>query len=190
MTELAAEILDRMPPTGGVIKPMQVETVTPTLTVKLDGDLTALPARSIEGQTFIVGERGFALYQSPLPPLVFTTWPDFIDAGFVDLTYESGFTNANGGQAAYQKIGKQVFLEGGANRTAGNFTTTAETVAILPVGARPARTQRYASYGTGGRLGRVEIETNGNINIAAPNLVSSTDEVFGWLGISHTFLTD
>jgi hypothetical protein len=63
-------------------------------------------------------------------------------------------------------------------------------VAILPAVARPGQTERYASYGTGGRIGRIEIESTGNVNVAAPNLISSTDEVFGWMGLSHTFLTD
>lgn len=189
-TQAVKEVLDKV---AGVnnqnlkLVPMVVADDTP-LTVNLNGDTSAaVSARSLTGEALAIGETGFALWAPPLPPLVFLATD--ADTGWVDLTYNGGFTSANGGQAAYRKIGNQVFLKGGADKTAGDYTTTAAAVANIPAAARPAQTERFASYGTLGRLGRIEITTAGDINVAVPNNVDP-DSPFGWIGLSHTFLTD
>lgn len=188
-TQTVKEVLDRVTPNAPNVTqhPMVVADDNP-LTVYLDGNTAvAVQAISLTGALLPAGSAGIAYWAPPLPPVVFITAND---TGWIDVTYNSGFTSANGGQLAYRKINNQVFLKGGADRTAGNFTTTAEAVANLPTVARPSATERFASYGTGGRLGRIEITTSGDVNVAAPNLISSTDEVFGWMGLSHTFLAD
>jgi hypothetical protein len=186
--QLAKELLDKFSKSQVVqLKPMIVAGDTP-LTVNLDKDTTTtVQAISLTGELLTVGATGFAFWAPPLPPIVFATSDD--DTGWVDVTYASGFTDANGGQLAYRKIGKQVYLRGGANRTAGDYSTTAVTVATLPTIAHPGQTERYASYGTLGRVGRVEITSAGAINVAVPNNVDP-DSPFGWMGLSHTYLTD
>jgi hypothetical protein len=197
----AREIVDRFTDTQNLkLVPMIVAGNTP-LRVYLNNDTTTeCLARSLTGAALADGATGFALWAPPMEPLVFTAGAD---AGWVNVSYEGGFDSSNGGQLAYRKLGSQVFLKGGANKGT-DFTNSAETVAVLPAEARPGQTERFASYGAGGRIGRVEIETNGNINVAAPNFVQNTgaasagtahthnqtDEVFIWMGLSHTYLTD
>lgn len=180
------ELLDKLPDRPLKFKKMTVVVDSP-LTVALEGGTSAVPAISLTGEAFAPGTEGYAFWSPPIPPVVFAG-AGSSDTGWVNLTYQGGFDSSNGGQAAYRRIGSQVFLKGGANKGT-DFTTTAETVAVLPSGARPGQTERFASYGAGGRIGRVEIETNGNINVAVPNILNSPDEPFIWMGLSHTFLT-
>lgn len=194
--EQAAELVARFSTSQDLkLVPMIVAGNTP-LRVYLNNDTTTdVLARSLTGAVLADGATGFALWAPPMEPLVFTA---AADPGFIDLTYQAGFTNANG-QLEYRKVGSQVFLEGAADRTAGDFTTTAETVCILPADAWPARTQRYTSYGAVGRVGRIEITTAGEIKVAVPNNPTATtsgghtvslDSPFSWMGLSHTYLTD
>jgi hypothetical protein len=184
----AKELLEKINDSGNLrVVPITVVTTSPFVVTINGANVSAV---AMTGMNFTVAGTGYALYAPPLLPLCFTTGAAAEDdTGWVNLAYQSGYTNANG-QAEYRQIGNRVWIEGAADRTAGDFTTTAVTVATIPAAARPENTQRYASYGTGGRLGRVEINTGGDINIAVPNLVNSPDEPFGWLGISHTYLTD
>lgn len=189
-TAVVKEVLAKLADLGTQnlkLVPIIVVTDTP-LSVNLNGDTgTSVSARSLTGDTLAVGATGFALWAPPLPPLAFLAQGN--DTGWVDLTYEAGYTNANG-QAAYRKIGNQVWLSGAADRTAGDFTTTAATVITLPVDARPAKTERFASYGTLGRTTRVEVNgATGAISVQVPNN-GGTDEPFGWAALSHTYLTD
>lgn len=60
-----SEILDRIP--GPPIHSIVCVTNSP-LTVYIDGDNTAIPAKTMAGSTFSPGDSGYAIWCPPLPP--------------------------------------------------------------------------------------------------------------------------
>lgn len=147
-------------------------------------------------------EAAIAAIPDSEPPIYFRDW--------TDIAYVSGYTSASGGQLQYAVIGRQVFLRGGAHRTAGDFTTTAVTVATIPatdpdgVSLRPLENHRYANWGSNGRISRVEVQPGGAIQVRVPDNPTRTidvdessgvldrdvdlDSPFQWTGLSTTYL--
>lgn len=145
--------------------------------------------------------------------------PKLYRRAFTDITYATGYTSASGGQLQYAVIGNQIFIRGGAHRTAGDFTSgTEHVVGTVPAATpdadakplRPLQNHRYANWGSLGRIGRVEIQPDGDIVVKVPDNDSSEattetnivgvsgdtphshdvdmEQPFQWLGLSTTYL--
>lgn len=83
------------------------------------------------------------------------------DTGWVNITYESGFTAGTPGQLQYRRIGNMLYLRGGAT---GTFTSGAyHVVGSLPSDMWPTATVRDGAAGQGGRSALWEANVNGNI---------------------------
>lgn len=141
-------------------------------------------------------------------------------SGWEDVTYNAGYTSASGGQLQFAIVGYvwggQVFLRGGAFRTAGDFTSGSDhLVAQLPASfeghnVRPLQNHRFANWGKLRRTGSVQIAPNGDISVRVPDNASSEhtsseniggisgesphdhtvdlESPFDWIGLSTTFL--
>lgn len=183
-----AEIIDRFATTQAVkLVPIKVVTESP-LSVNLNGDTTTdVPARSLTGDTLTVGATGFALWAPPLSPLAFTATVD--DTGWVNLTYESGFSAGTPGQLAYRRIGNRVTLRGGATRS-GNFASGAalDTVAFLPSSTLyPVSTVRVGVTGASRKPAALEIvSTTGAVQMA----VASEIAAVSWISANTSYLID
>lgn len=185
---LAKELLGRVQGRPVQIVPIEVATQLP-LTVYIDGDTSLkVPARFITGQVFDPGFTGMAIWQPPQKPVVFSLDDD---TGWINMTYSSGtFTAGTPGQLAYRRIGQEVWIRGGASM-AGNYPNTGaqQTVATLPVGARPGgENLRTATMGQASRPGSLEITTAGAINLASPDTNGAL--AVSWLSASCKFLAD
>lgn len=104
-----------------------------------------------------------------------------LDSGWLDLTLSNGAVAYNTAQRPqYRKIGNHIYIRG----VLKNVTTFPTTVAQLPDGFRPAQRIIYFLATNGPNTARLEIETNGIINIVASDRVditSSTHYSFGTL---------
>jgi hypothetical protein len=177
------EVMAKMP-TDTKIQPFTCVTVE-NFTIDIAG--TIVPARVISGQSFTVGQTGFALWQPPLPPLCFST---VVDTGWNTVAYAAGFSAGTPGQLQYRKIGNEVHVRGGATRT-GNYTNdgvfyTANDP-LLPADARPANVHRVAARGTSARPAAVTITPSGEMQAASSDANTGT---LSWIDFSTSYLTD
>lgn len=182
---LAKVLLERMPDRPVQLVPMTVAQASPQLRVYLNNETTVdVPARSLTGDGLAEGATGFAIWQPPLPPLVFTA----SDSGWINVTYAAGFTAGTPGQLQYRKIGNKVYMRGGATRAAGYTAGTQFIVnsPVLPAEFRPVTENvRKGSFGTGLRSGVAEIRTDGTIRLG-----SWDTSVLDWVACDVHYLTD
>lgn len=183
---LAAELLSRVPDRPVQIVPIKVVATSP-LRVNVNNDFSvSVPARALGAQVFDAGFVGLALWQPPQQPVVFTIDDD---TGWVNLTYEAGYSAGTPGQLAYRRVGQTVFLRGGATRS-GDFPNdgTLRTAAMLPSGTRPGGEHlRISTFGTSLRPAALEVRTNGDILMGVR---SSETGTVSWISASCTYLTD
>jgi hypothetical protein len=189
------ETLDRIQSRPVRIVTMEVFDDFP-LTVYLDGDRTSpVKAIPLSAESFDIGDRGYAIWQPPLPPIIFSTG----DTGWVNVPYNGSFASGTGGQLQYRRINNRVTLRGGADHTT-DFTNGA-TVATIPSTSadgrpiRPVSQQRFMTFGSNRRAVAVDIQTDGSIIAGWPDPpgsgTSATDPwPTSWLGINHTYLVD
>ena len=126
---------------------------------------------------------------------LFGNWNDFLtNADFVDLTLNSGFTNANnnyGGRNAlgYCKIGDIVYVAGGVGIT--NYSGTNAAATVLPSGYRPATNHYYFCATGGSRIARVYIRPDGNIFVEWVKNIDDGSTMTGevtWIDLSTWFV--
>lgn len=189
------EMLDRVPTRPVRVVPMEVSDDFP-LTVFLAGDTsTAVSAIPLSAESFDIGDRGYAIWQPPLPPIIFTT----SDTGWVNIPYAGGFSAGTPGQLQYRRINNRVVIRGGADHTT-DFTN-GNTVATIPSTSaegrplRPSTTQRFMAFGSSRRAVAIDIQTDGQIVAGWPDPpgsgTSATDPwPTSWVGIDHTYLVD
>lgn len=195
MTSNAAivEVMAKIP-TDTKIQPFTTVTVEP-FTISIGGATTA--ARVIAGQSFTVGQAGFALWQPPLPPLCFSTE---IDTGWNTLAYAAGFSAGTPGILQYRKIGNEVYLRGGATM-AGNYTNDGVFYnvidPVLPVDVCPAFTHRVGARGTSARPAAVTVTPSGEVQGASSDANTdlegpdpTTVRTVAWIDFSTSYLTD
>lgn len=122
-------------------------------------------------------------------------WEQYItNADFIDLTLNSGFTNAKnnyGGRNAlgYCKIGDIVYVAGGVGIT--NYSGTNTVAAALPSGYRPATNHYYFCATGGSRIVRVYIDPRGNITVEWIKNIDDGSTVTGevaWIDLSTWFV--
>lgn len=114
---------------------------------------------------------------------------DLYDSGWKDLTLVNNVQAYSSDQAPqYRKVGKYVTVRG----VMKNITSFPTTIAQLPEGFRPNRRILYFMVSNGATIARLEIETNGNMNVTyhsgnnAGSVSEGTHYGFGTL----TFLID
>ena len=114
---------------------------------------------------------------------------DLYDSGWKELTLLNNVQAYSSDQAPqYRKIGKYVTVRG----VLKNITSFPTTIAQLPEGFRPTRRILYFMVSNGATIARLEIETNGNMNVTyhsannAGSVSEGTHYGFGTL----TFLID
>jgi hypothetical protein len=184
VVELLAKI-----PAETKIQPFTCVTVE-NFTVDIGG--TVVPARVIAGQSFTVGQKGFALWQPPLPPLCFSTE---VDTGWNTVSYAGGFSAGTPGQLQYRKIGNEVYVRGGATMS-GDFPNDGvfQTVnsSALPADACPANVHRIAARGTSARPAAVTITPSGDMQGASSdaNNDGAVVHAVSWIDFSTSYLTD
>jgi hypothetical protein len=178
------EVMAKMP-TDTKIQPFTCVTVE-NFTIDIAG--TIVPARVIAGQSFTVGQTGFALWQPPLPPLCFSTE---VDTGWNTVAYAAGFSAGTPGQLQYRKIGNEVYVRGGATRT-GNYTNDGTFYMVndpvIPADACPANVHRIAARGSDGRPAAVTITPSGDMNAASNGANGAS--IVSWIDFSTSYLTD
>lgn len=106
------------------------------------------------------------------------------DTGWIDLTYEAGYTAGTAKQLRYRIRDGVVYIQGGAT---GPFTSGSyKTVAMLPVAARPSEDQiRAGAAGSSGRAGLWEVNKTGEIKFAFNAWGSSG--VPAWMAMSCSY---
>lgn len=104
------------------------------------------------------------------------------DSGWLNCIYSSGYVAGTAGQLAMRRIGKIVYVRGGAQGTfgAGAYVTVAEVPAGL---AAPAVTTRDGAFGNEGKSAGIEIGANRLIKMSQNNPVAAT-----WIGASTFYL--
>lgn len=105
-----------------------------------------------------------------------------VDSGWLDLPLSNGAVAYNTAQKPqYRKIGNHVYIRG----VLKNVNTFPTTVAQLPEGFRPAQRIIYFIATNGPNTARLELETDGRINIVASDRVdisATTHYSFGTFG--------
>ena len=114
---------------------------------------------------------------------------DLFDSGWKDLTLLNNVQAYSGDQAPqYRKIGKRVTVRG----VLKNITSFPTTIAQLPEGFRPSRRILYFMVSNGATIARLEIETNGIMNVTyhSANNAGSVSEGTHYSFGALTFLID
>lgn len=132
-----------------------------TLSVKLTGSATAVPALALAGTVYKVGALvecimfGTQILVLGSPSGLPTNWRS-------TASFNTGWTNFGTGWAtvSFRRIGNQVFLRGLAKRVSG----TTATIFTLPVGYRPAGNEIFAVISGGNVLARIDVRTTGAVN--------------------------
>jgi hypothetical protein len=190
---VARELLDRIPERPVQIRTMKVVLASP-LQVELDGDTASVRAVSLTGASLAVDATGYAIWQPPLPPMVFATSGStgWSSSG---ISYGSGFSGGTPGQLQYRVEGTRVTLRGGADR--GAPMTDGGTVATLPAAVRPSTNLHFMCFGASRRAVAIDIRTNGEIWAGYPDPPGSggTSSIHdpwpaNWVGIDVSYYTD
>lgn len=106
------------------------------------------------------------------------------DSGWNDLVLDNGAKAYSEAQKPqYRKIGSVVYLRG----VFKGVTEIPSIIATLPKDYRPSMKVIYTQSGTGNRINRLEIETNGNIRYAS---ASETPLESSWHSLTFSFVTD
>lgn len=110
------------------------------------------------------------------------------DSGWINLSLASGVYEYSSAQRPqYRKIGNTVYIRGAVK----NVTTLPKVLATLPDGFRPTQVVSYVQNTTiqdsHPHFMRVQVQTNGNIEIKASTNDISTET---WFPIDVNFLND
>lgn len=104
-----------------------------------------------------------------------------VDSGWIDLTLTNGaIAYSTTQQPQYRKIGNHIYIRG----VLKNVTTFPTTIAQLPEGFRPPQRIIYFLATNGPNTARLELETDGKINIVASDrtdISATTHYSFGTL---------
>lgn len=107
-----------------------------------------------------------------------------IDSGWQDLSLSNGAVAYSSDQKPqYRKIGSVVYLRG----VFKGIANVPVAIATLPEGYRPSMKAIYMQSGTGNRVNRIEIGTNGVINYASATEAPLENS---WHSLAFSFLVD
>lgn len=110
------------------------------------------------------------------------------DTGWVDCPYVSAdYTAGTPGQLQVRRIGKTVYIRGGATGPIVHAVYT--PVATVPEGFRPPIILRTGGAGASGRHSLVEITAAGSVNIAWHNYGTSTAAP-SWAAVATAYTVD
>lgn len=115
------------------------------------------------------------------------TWKEInlFDSGWLDLPLEDAITAYSDAQKPrYRKIGKTVFLTG----VYKGATMQNEVVATLPSGYRPTHKVILATASVGQMIGKISIETNGDIVLNRTTVEPIVAE--NWHSVACSFEVD
>ena len=110
------------------------------------------------------------------------------DTDWVDCTYASdGYTADTPGQLQVRRIGKTVYIRGGATGPLAH--NVYQPVATIPEGYRPPILIRTGGAASSGRACLIEIAPTGEFRIAWNNM-GSTQSAPSWGAVSGSYTVD
>ena len=135
----------------------------------------------------ICSKDGASYYQRAYYTSAWGSWHEInvYDSGWIDLTLASGITAYSDAQKPrYRRIGKEVILCG----VFKGFTATDTTIATLPANFCPAKKCILPIACVGQMIGKISVETNGNIVLNRTTVEPVIAE--NWHSIACSFCVD
>lgn len=136
---------------------------------------------------YICSKDGASYYQTAYYTTGWGEWHEInvYDSGWIDLPLASGITAYSDAQKPrYRRIGKEVFLYGVLKGISGSDVT----VATLPSNCRPAKKHILPIACVGQMIGKISIETNGNVVLNRTTVEPVIVE--NWHSIACSFVVD